>query len=98
VAAKGLLDTKEACWRYFVSKCRNNLHVVLCMSPIGETLRTRCRNFPGMVNNCVIDWFTPWPEEALHRCARAASRLRPLATAASTFLLGGEFDIDRDSG
>ncbi|KAH9532964.1 hypothetical protein CY35_18G027000 [Sphagnum magellanicum] len=34
------------------------------MSPVGETLRARCRNFPGLVNSCVIDWFTPWPEEA----------------------------------
>jgi dynein heavy chain len=48
-----------------VEKCRNNLHVVLAMSPVGETLRTRCRNFPGLVNNTVIDWFEPWPEQAL---------------------------------
>ena len=60
---KGLLSTKEACWSHFVQKCRNNLHVVLAMSPVGETLRTRCRNFPGMVNNTVIDWFEPWPEQ-----------------------------------
>jgi dynein heavy chain len=33
--------------------------------PVGDTLRTRCRNFPGMVNNTVIDWFTPWPTDAL---------------------------------
>ena len=34
------------------------------MSPVGETLRAR-RSFPGMVNNTVIDWFVPWPEQAL---------------------------------
>ena len=39
------------------------------MSPVGETLRTRCRNFPGLVNNTVIDWFEPWPEQALHSVA-----------------------------
>ena len=50
-------------------KCRDNLHVVLAMSPVGETLRTRCRSFPGMVNNTVIDWFTPWPEDALRSVA-----------------------------
>jgi dynein heavy chain len=65
VAKKGLGETKEACWNYYVDRCRNNLHVVLAMSPVGDTLRTRCRNFPGMVNNTVIDWFTPWPEDAL---------------------------------
>jgi dynein heavy chain len=45
------------------------MHVVLCMSPTGEKLRTRCRNFPGMVNNTVIDWFLPWPEQALQSVA-----------------------------
>ena len=65
VVKKGLGETKEAAWNYFVDRCRNNLHVVLGMSPVGDTLRTRCRNFPGMVNNTVIDWFQPWPEDAL---------------------------------
>jgi dynein heavy chain len=69
VEAKGLLTSKESCWQYYVQKCRNNLHVVLAMSPVGETLRTRCRNFPGMVNNTVIDWFEPWPEQALQSVA-----------------------------
>ena len=50
VEKKGLLATKESCWAYYVQKCRNNLHVVLAMSPVGETLRSRCRNFPGMVS------------------------------------------------
>lgn len=47
VAAAGLLDSKEACWAHYVRKCRENLHVVLAMSPVGEKLRARCRNFPG---------------------------------------------------
>jgi dynein heavy chain, axonemal len=65
VAKAGLPETKDACWAYYVNKCRDNLHVVLAMSPVGETLRQRCRSFPGMVNNTVIDWFDPWPEQAL---------------------------------
>ena len=48
---------------------RDNLHVVLAMSPVGEQLRVRCRSFPGMVNNTVIDWFVPWPEQALQSVA-----------------------------
>jgi dynein heavy chain len=28
-----MFDSKENCWNYFVNKCRDNLHVVLCMSP-----------------------------------------------------------------
>ena len=40
-----------------------------CIKQVGETLRNRCRSFPGMVNNTVIDWFEPWPEQALHTVA-----------------------------
>ncbi|KAL3856163.1 hypothetical protein ACJMK2_010948 [Sinanodonta woodiana] len=67
--AAGSGHTRESIWQYFVTKCANNLHVVLAMSPVGETLRTRCRNFPGMVNNANIDWFFPWPEQALYAVA-----------------------------
>ena len=35
------------------------------MSPVGNQLRVRCRKFPSLVNCCTIDWFTPWPKEAL---------------------------------
>ena len=65
----GVPPARESVWQYFVSKCTNNLHIVLAMSPVGETLRTRCRNFPGLVNNCSIDWYTAWPEQALHAVA-----------------------------
>lgn len=41
------------------------MHVVLSMSPIGDALRVRCRKFPALVNCCTINWFFPWPEEAL---------------------------------
>lgn len=42
-----------------------NLHVVLCCSPQGDTLRIRCRNFPGLVNDNCIDWQFPWPRQGL---------------------------------
>lgn len=58
-------SSKDQIWNYFIQKCANNLHIVLCMSPTGDTLRVRCRNFPGLVNNTVIDWFLPWPRQAL---------------------------------
>ena len=65
----GLPATSENCWTYFVNKCRSNMHVVLAMSPAGDTLRIRCRSFPGMVSNTVIDWYFPWPPEALESVA-----------------------------
>lgn len=61
----GVPESKEAKWAYCVNKCRDNLHIVLAMSPAGDTLRIRCRNFPGLVSNTSIDWFFPWPQEAL---------------------------------
>lgn len=76
---QGLPDQKEFRWQYFVNKCRDNLHIVLAMSPAGDTLRIRCRNFPGLVSNTSIDWFFPWPEDAL-------------AAVASYFLISVELD------
>jgi len=49
----------------FVNLVRENLHICLCMSPVGETLRVRCRQFPSLVNCCTLDWFSRWPEKAL---------------------------------
>jgi dynein heavy chain len=38
---------------------------VLCFSPVGEKFARRAQQFPGLINGCTIDWFMPWPEEAL---------------------------------
>jgi len=35
----GLLPTRDALWQYFISKCSNNLHVVMAMTPVGDLLR-----------------------------------------------------------
>ncbi|CAM9110379.1 unnamed protein product, partial [Ectocarpus fasciculatus] len=56
-------------YNFFISRVRGNLHLVLCLSPIGEAFRTRLRMFPSLVNCCTIDWFTEWPEEALRSVA-----------------------------
>lgn len=39
------------------------------MSPSGDILRSRCRNYPGIVNSTTIDWMFPWPYQALHAVA-----------------------------
>ena len=67
--AKKLPETKEFRWQYFVNRVRENIHIIMCMSPAGDTLRVRCRNFPGLISNTTIDWFFPWPEDALSAVA-----------------------------
>ena len=44
---------------------RDKLHVCLCFSPVGAKFSRRAQQFPGLINGCTIDWFLPWPEEAL---------------------------------
>ncbi|CAJ1337950.1 unnamed protein product [Effrenium voratum] len=61
----GRSEAKDAVWQFFVESVRDNLHIVLTMSPVGSALRVRMRMFPALVNCCTIDWFLPWPDEAL---------------------------------
>ena len=49
----------------FIKRIRQNFHICLCMSPVGNDLRVRCRQFPSLVNCCTLDWFSKWPPEAL---------------------------------
>ncbi|KAJ6668326.1 hypothetical protein lerEdw1_015703 [Lerista edwardsae] len=58
-----------ALFAFFVNRCKDNLHVVVAFSPIGDAFRNRLRQFPSLINCCTIDWFQPWPEDALERVA-----------------------------
>lgn len=60
-------NTKErtAIWKFFIAELRKRLHLVLCFSPVGDDFRSRARKFPALVNCTVIDWFQPWPRDAL---------------------------------
>jgi dynein heavy chain len=62
---KKIIDTVDNINALFISRVRESLHICLCMSPVGETLRIRCRQFPSLVNCCTLDWFDRWPEQAL---------------------------------
>ena len=61
--------TMAELFQYFVQQCRANLHMVLCMSPVGDAFRERLRKFPSLVNCCTIDWFSEWPSDALQSVA-----------------------------
>ena len=62
---KGADPAPSELYSYFVDRIRDNLHVCLCFSPVGQKFRDRFRKFPALFNECTIDWFLPWPEEAL---------------------------------
>jgi len=46
-----------AVFNYFIQIVKEQLHVVLAFSPIGNSFRTRIRKFPSLVQCCTIDWF-----------------------------------------
>ena len=53
-----LSTTRDGMYTAFINRVRDNLHIVLCMSPVGEAFRARCRQFPSLVNCATIDWYT----------------------------------------
>ncbi|KAG8180011.1 hypothetical protein JTE90_020966 [Oedothorax gibbosus] len=65
VKSAGIFDSRDNCWTYFLQKVKRRLKVVLCFSPVGSTLRLRSRKFPTLISCTCIDWFHPWPKEAL---------------------------------
>jgi dynein heavy chain, axonemal len=67
---KKIPPTKLNIFSQYLLRVKANIHVVLCMSPLGNAFRTRLRMFPSIVNCCTIDWFMEWPDDALQSVAR----------------------------
>ncbi|XP_069792874.1 dynein axonemal heavy chain 1 isoform X2 [Narcine bancroftii] len=67
----GQQPTKANMMAAYTKQVRNNIHTVLCMSPIGEVFRARLRQFPSLVTCSTIDWFNEWPTEALQSVGNA---------------------------
>lgn len=63
--AAGIVPDKGNLWAYFINEIKKNLHVVLAFSPVGDAFRNRAKKFPALVSCSVIDWFQPWPKQAL---------------------------------
>ncbi|GAB0094127.1 Dynein heavy chain [Sergentomyia squamirostris] len=63
-------ELRRDLWSKFLEGCMDNLHIVLCISPVGDKFRRRCRYFPSLIGNTTINWIFPWPEQALLTVAR----------------------------
>jgi len=44
---------------------QQKMKLILCFSPVGDNFRVKARKFPGLINATSIDWFHPWPKDAL---------------------------------
>lgn len=62
---KNLQPNKMNIFSMYLARVKRNIHIVICMSPIGDAFATRLRMFPSLINGSTIDWFSEWPEEAL---------------------------------
>ncbi|XP_074081622.1 dynein axonemal heavy chain 2 isoform X3 [Macrotis lagotis] len=58
-------ETSDSLFAYLIERVRNNLHIVLCLSPVGDPFRNWIRQYPALVNCTTINWFSEWPGEAL---------------------------------
>jgi dynein heavy chain len=65
----GTTETPDALNDYFFNKVKDNLHLSICMSPLGKGFKDYIRMFPALINNTTIDWFMKWPEDALSEVA-----------------------------
>lgn len=65
VIRAGRVPTTEAIYSLLIERARANMHLVVCMSPIGDAFRNRLRQYPSLINCTTIDWFLEWPREAL---------------------------------
>ena len=61
----GVPDNIDSLLSYFYDRMKKLLKIVLCFSPVGNLMRVRARKFPGIINSTSIDWFHPWPRDAL---------------------------------
>jgi dynein heavy chain len=65
----GVEESENLVWNFFIDRIRNNLHIIMAMSPIGHTLVSRLRSYPTLLNCTTMNWFNSWPCEALEQVA-----------------------------
>lgn len=64
-ADKGIEQTPLNMFTQYLIAVKKNLHIVLAFSPMSESFRSNLVMFPALVNSTTIDFYAPWPEDAL---------------------------------
>lgn len=55
----------KALYDLFVSLIREQLHICVCLSPATNKFHEIIRDYPSFLNASTLDWFHPWPDDAL---------------------------------
>jgi dynein heavy chain len=79
----GAEDNLINLYAYFLDRLRDNLHIVMCFSPVNKKFPIRAQKFPAVFSAVNINWFLPWPEEAL-------------VAVSSAFLKAYDIDAEQD--
>ena len=69
----------DALRAFFLARVRARLRILLCLSPVGPALARRVAQFPAIFAGSAIDWFLPWPVDALAAVAGAALERQDLS-------------------
>ncbi len=84
-------DSEQNLFNFFWERVSKYFHFVFCFSPSGQNLATWLKQFPGLLSCCTIDWFHPWPFEALSSLSRRI--LYPAIRESSTISPDGLSDV-----
>jgi dynein heavy chain len=52
-------EAPDAVNEWFFNRVKDNMHLSICMSPVGEAFKSYIRQYPALINNTTIDWFMP---------------------------------------
>eukprot|EP00741_Cyanophora_paradoxa_P022582 tig00000248_g21807.t1 len=92
LAPAGAAPTPDALHALFLGQCRQNLHLVLLLSPSGDDARARFRDFPALLE------FGELPETVLHAVAGKALAGAQLEAAARAPLVQASVAIHASVG
>ena len=65
----GEVDNEDTIMDFFWDRVSRHFHFCFSFSPTGDVLAQWVRQFPSLLASCTVDWFHPWPQDALRSLA-----------------------------